>query len=718
MGFLSPMVLAALAAVSIPIAIHLLNKFRVRQTQWAAMRFVQDSLQKNRKKIQLEDLLLLILRCLVVALLVLAFAQPVLKKLLSGGELGGDGPVAAVILLDNSASMGQSDGVETRFELAKKAIRESLDSFEQGSSLAFYLVSNRADAMIAKPATDFTRIRRSLELAEMNDRSTDLARGITTAFEVLKPLMGNRREIHIYTDSQKPAWSGMEEIQRLQMENPGIAIKTYVQGKSGEDNLAVTGLIAEGGVPALNQASRFRVDVANYGNKIAESVRVTLGVNSEAPSDEALIPRIEPGSKQSVNLFVRFKAAGFHAVSATITPDRMPADNQRTTALRVVDKMRALIVEGEAGGLVVDRDGYFLANALAPVSFDKVAKYYLNIKTIPFIALARTDLAGYDIVFISNPGDLTADNTAALKKYVENGGSLVFFPGAKTNPERWNRDAVLKSLLPATWGARKKVEGNAKAPLLQSENYEHPVSSVWNDPSEGSLGTVSFKTWHPLLLRGDDNKEGAKVRVILRMANGDPALVESAFGRGRVAVFNSSATPQWSNLPLHPGFVALLQRLTGYMTGRDGVRLVLSPGEIFELEVPMELLGKDFSISRPGSEKERRPAGKVDLEGPRAVLRYRDTEKAGSYRIYIGQEEQPKAVFAVQTEAPESDTRQLAPEDLEKLKKAPEPGSASPGNTAPARMQVTREFWLALVWAAAFAFLAEMILAHYFSRQR
>ena len=128
MGFLNPWVLGGLAAVSVPIAMHLLNKFRIQRTRWAAMRFVQDSLRRNRRRLQIEDLLLLVLRCLVVAALVFAFARPVLQALVPGvlGG-GGDGPAATVVLLDNSASMGQSNGVSTRFEDGRRAIRETLD---------------------------------------------------------------------------------------------------------------------------------------------------------------------------------------------------------------------------------------------------------------------------------------------------------------------------------------------------------------------------------------------------------------------------------------------------------------------------------------------------------------------------------------------------------------------------------------------------------------
>lgn len=711
MGFLNPWVLAGLAAVSVPVAIHLLNKFRIQRTRWAAMRFVQDSLQRNRRRLQIEDLLLLILRCLVVAALVVAFARPVLQALVPGLLGGGDGPAATVVVLDNSASMGQSNGVTSRFEEGRKAIRDSLDQLAAGSQMALYLVSSRADALIAQPAADLPRFRRSLELAELSDRSTDLARGIRAGFEVLKPLSGQRREILIYTDSQTPGWSGLEDIRKLQASDPGIALKPMILGAAGEENLAVIGLQAEGGVPASGQPCRFRVDVANYGAKAVEGVRVTLAADAQAPSDETLIPRIEPGATQSVNLFVRFDAPGFHSVTAAIPPDRLAIDNQRATALQAVDRMGVLIVEGNGQGPAAERDGYFLANALAPVSSDRARKYYLAINTVPFAAMSRASLASYDTVFLCNPGALTDQAVAALKAYVTDGGNLVIFPGAQTDPAAWRKNASLSALLPATLGPRKS--GVTPPVAIQSEGFDHPVTAIWNDKAEGGLSAVKYSEYFPLEVKKGD----AKAAVILRLANGDAAAAEWLVGRGRVVLFNAPAVPQGNNLALHPGFVALTQRLMGYLNRGSAARLVLGPGDTFELPVAMELLGRDFSVVRPGEDKTRRPAGRVELAEQRAVVRYRDTDGVGAYQIFIGQDDHPSAVFAVQMNPVESDLRQAPREEIEALARVPS-DAAQPATAAAPRLQVKKEYWTALLWLAALLALAEAALAHRMSASR
>lgn len=717
MGFLNPWVLGGLAAVGVPIAIHLLNKFRVQRTRWAAMRFVQDSLKKNRQRLQFEDLILLILRCLVVVALAIAFARPVLKALVQGGAAAiGDGPAVTAVVLDNSASMGQSNGVSSRFDDGRKGVRELLDRASAGSQLAFFLVSNRADALIAKPAADLPRFRRSLELAELSDRSTNLAQGIRAAYESVKPFAGQRREILVYTDSQAPAWKGLDAIRKLQEANPDILLKPMVLGQSGEDNLAIIGLQAEGGVPAAGQPCRFRVDVANYGTKPAESVRVTISADDQAPSDESLLPRIEPGATQSVNLFVRLDTPGFHAVKASIPPDRLPVDNERATALQVVDRMGVLIVEGSSQAPAAERDGYFLANALAPISSDRKKSYYLNINTVPFASIGKVSFPSYDTVFLCNPGAITDQTATALKNYVSAGGNLVVFPGAKTDPAAWKKSAVFAELLPAVPGPKRT--GVQPPVSLQTDGFDHPVTAIWNDRSEGGLGAVKYTEYFPLELKQPTGQE-AKPSVVLRLSNNDAAAVEWSYGQGKVVIFNAPATPQGNNLMLHPGFVALTQRLMGYLNRGSSARLVLGPGETFEIPVAMELLGKDFSIIRPGKDTSKRPAGRVELSDQRSVLRYRDTDTVGSYRIFVGQDNHPSAVFAVQMDPAESDLRQANAQEIESLARPPESsGEAAAAQTSAPRLQVKTEFWTLFIWLAALLALAEAVLAHRMSQSR
>src|SRR6059036_3839729 len=126
MSFLNPIMLAGLAAVTIPILIHLLTRRKFQKVVWAAMRFIQASVEKNQKRMRLEDMILLAVRCLLLGLLALALARPAILS--NASDLFGQSKVTGVILLDNSQSMGMRDGTTTRFDKAKKAAEAALDS--------------------------------------------------------------------------------------------------------------------------------------------------------------------------------------------------------------------------------------------------------------------------------------------------------------------------------------------------------------------------------------------------------------------------------------------------------------------------------------------------------------------------------------------------------------------------------------------------------------
>src|SRR3954463_3345337 len=147
MGFLNPLLLFGLAAVLVPIIIHLLNRRKFQKVVWAAMRFIRTSVEKNQRRMRIEDLILLVLRCLLLALLAVALARPAFKN--SGADFLGQSKVTGVIILDNSESMGMSDGTATRFEKAKRAAEQALETMPSGSSTAILLASDIANGAIA-----------------------------------------------------------------------------------------------------------------------------------------------------------------------------------------------------------------------------------------------------------------------------------------------------------------------------------------------------------------------------------------------------------------------------------------------------------------------------------------------------------------------------------------------------------------------------------------
>ena len=154
MGFLNlPLFGLGALAVSVPIIIHLLNKRKFERVQWAAMRFLKVSVEQNQRRIQIEDLILLALRCLVLLILGMALARPILGCSAANALLGNQA-VTGVIVLDNSYSMSGTDGVKSRFDQAKLAADQVLSTMPPGSSVAVILASDVANAVIPEPTHD------------------------------------------------------------------------------------------------------------------------------------------------------------------------------------------------------------------------------------------------------------------------------------------------------------------------------------------------------------------------------------------------------------------------------------------------------------------------------------------------------------------------------------------------------------------------------------
>src|SRR5204862_4970665 len=211
MSFLNPLLLFGLGAIAVPIIIHLLNRRKFQKVIWAAMRFVKASVEQNQRRMRVEDMILLALRCLLVALLALALARPAILS--KASDLFGQSKVTGVIVLDNSYSMGVSDGTMTRFDKARDAALAAIDSLPSGSATAVLLASDVVQSAIPEPTFDMNLARKVILDAPLTDRASDLLPAIEKAIDVLRGRLAIRNEIYLITDGQAVGWSQLSEIQ-------------------------------------------------------------------------------------------------------------------------------------------------------------------------------------------------------------------------------------------------------------------------------------------------------------------------------------------------------------------------------------------------------------------------------------------------------------------------------------------------------------------------
>jgi hypothetical protein len=135
MTFVFPILLGGLALIGIPVLIHLIMRRKPRTLPFPAFRFLVKRHRKNLRKLRLRHLLLLSLRILILAAICLALARP--RAFSEGLGLGGDRPVAAVLVFDTSYSMEFTiTGGRSRLDEAKQRGLEVVDELPEGSRVA------------------------------------------------------------------------------------------------------------------------------------------------------------------------------------------------------------------------------------------------------------------------------------------------------------------------------------------------------------------------------------------------------------------------------------------------------------------------------------------------------------------------------------------------------------------------------------------------------
>ena len=727
MSFLNPWLLLGIAGIASPIIIHLLARKQIKRVVWAAMRFLKATVDRNKRKMTLEDILLLVARCLVVALIAFALARPALRSAGFGAIGAGE---TAILLLDHSGSMSTSDGVTSRFEKAVKAAEEVIDALPSGSAIAVWLVSDVIQDVIPEPTRDLALARKTIREAKRSDQATEWQPAIRKALQLLGRQSGPSKQLYVITDAQAAGWQNVQEARNLlEAARKEVQTKLVVVTEGEERNVAITKIQVMSAMVPAKQPARFEVSLANFGPEEARDVAVTLAIDDDPPSDEQIIESLPPtGEPKAISLYVTFSEPGVHTVTARLRPDRCSFDDTRTFALKVIADVDVLLVDGDPGLEPRESEVFYLRNALTPVPPEMRADYFIKTKTISAAELERVPFSDFEAVVLANVVDLSPAATTAMGAYVSAGGGLMVFPGSRISARFYNERLHTEAgLLPAAFGEpRGEAVDDTKAQRpqvyfhLQAKGYTHRITAPWVDPKSGTLGTAQFYRAFPIILGKTESAIGdiGPAAIVLSFGDGSPAIVERAFGAGRVLQFASTADTGWNDLPIRPVFLPLIHRALGYVLARHEDLLNTRAGSVFNFNARPELAGKDLRIVPPGQKMEDARARQLETHTQLPTLRHEDTSIAGGYRVAFSDDPSSNFRFAVQTDPAESALRELSPNNLEVLGQIARVIRWTPGADLRGAIQHERtgtELWLPLLLAVLGLAVAETVFGNRWS---
>ncbi len=609
MSFLAPLFLAALAAVAIPVLVHLTHKERKEPQVFPSLMFLQRIPFKTRRLQRIRHWLLFALRAAAVMLLVAAFARPFFSR---GGDPSAGGR-SVVVLLDRSASMGAAG----RWARAQREVRTAIAALEPGAVMTLIAFDDRAEA-VARHTAD----RPSLEGAAARVAPGSAAGRFGPALRLAASLLeerGGEGEVVVVSDFPQRAWTGDE----AGVLPAGTRLTTRDVGDSTLASVAVTSVVLEHGADGRTTVTA-RI-VATGGGPRARTVPVTL----EVAGRDVQTVRVSAGPAEPA--LARFDAIRDpeepRRSRVRVPADDLPADDAHHFVLGPAPRLPVLLVTrpGARPG-----DALYLRQALT-VARDPA----LPVTTRAANAVRAADLDGAAVVVLHDvpfPGGETGRRL--LERLRESAGLLVALGAQGSLPGE-----IGDSLGPALRPTDRAETGAAAA----AADATHPVYAGW-DGSRGDpfAGSRTFR-YRPL--------ERART-ALARFDDGTAALAAVRVGSGRVLVWGADLANRWSDLPLQPGFVPLMHGATRWLAGYAPAPTSFAVGEVAELARPA---AGSLVLERPDGRREA-----LDQEGPARVR----LDASGFWMVRGAAERAQALLLAANVPTEESDPARLDPAHL------------------------------------------------------
>ncbi|HEX9104231.1 MAG TPA: VWA domain-containing protein, partial [Polyangia bacterium] len=611
-------------------------------------------------------------------------------------------------VIDDSLSMSAERRGQALVEAARSRARRIVEALGGDSDAAIVLASRGGGAPVPQLSADRTKLERAITDLRPTYRPTDITGALKRGAQILENASRPERRVYLLSDLAAHGFSG--EPPWAAGRGPELVPIDLTDGKPVA-NRAIVDLKTEPAAHLGPRGVRVSIEVANFGAQAIKELPVTLRVDGKPVTKGLLdVPAHGTAQKRFFHVFTLSTnegEIGVHELAGELPPDALPADDRRFARVEVRRDLRVLVVDGDPRTSRRDDEVFYLETALRPGDRDDSQ---LDVTTVAPDEVGNRRLADFDVVFLCN---VKAPDGAALKDYVQHGGGLFIALGDNVDVDAY--DAALGDLLPQPLQALRTVgataadrdDGERQAAgagqRLGRVDRNHPLlAPLGEQHAVEALEAARFSRY--ALFR--PTAEAAQRQVLLRFADGAPALIESRYGEGRVLLWASTIDRDWTNLPIEPAFLPLVQQSTRY----------LARAPMREPEAPL-IVGQHHQIALRDGElrvEVTQPSGRQrtferDKVAGRKTLAFDATDEPGIYRVATAGRDgvmRPRrdATFVVNVDAAESDP---TPIDAARLKQLAAGGGAKLAAAAPKRRV---ELWHTLGAALLVLLLGEALL--------
>lgn len=514
-----------LAAASVPLLVHLVARTRPKERRFSSVVLLQELVRLQSRHAKPKDLILLLLRTLLCLCMALAFLLPYY-----GGSRDGEGGRALVMVLDDTASMGASDGQQVRMNAALSAAQSIVQNLAPNDRFNLATLAGYSHFVFEKPESARPLILRELARTQSRAAAGGAVREtLTAALKQVRNLPANvQGQVVLISDFQT---SGMKKaLEALEVQDGELCCVNVAQ-TSAVENTAVTAMRMTPAKPLPGQKVRLQVELRHYQGATPRSGTIPLNVSLSAGNLLLSHPcELECGSSSAAQFeLVAPDTPGDWLLTAEIEPDSYPGDNIRHLVVPVTDKLDCLAIATDRAHLG------FMLRALENIPF---------LRTLHLPAVPETKA---DFVVWHAPN---VDDVAAIQSRLAAGETVLIVPDMQ-------KDAALMPLLKGDSGY---LNGENRT---DGESWQVCVGD--NDDASFSLFDETALT-QELQKAGLYSRLGADIqkalppsaRVLMSYQDSVPALVRVPMGRANLLIWNMPVTARYSRLGFSPMFLPLL----------------------------------------------------------------------------------------------------------------------------------------------------------------
>ncbi len=658
MGLLSPWFLAGIAAVGLPVWLHLLRRYKRTPQPFSSLMFFERRVQSSVKHRRLRYLVLLAMRMALLMLLALTFANPFVNRTAARASRR----KLAVIAIDRSFSMRYGN----RMEQAKSEAHRVIGGLN-GREMAQVIALDSSVENMTAPEIDRGVLNRAVDSIQADDAASSYGE-FARALRMMDQTTGMELTVDFISDMQQTSMpAGFRDLQL----GPHTTLRLHKVASGDAANWAVETVTTAARVYD-SKHTRLAATIAGFTTQpAARSVSLVLDGRKIASKDVTV-----PANGRAQVEFLGFDVPyGMHKGEVRIAPeDKLPNDDSFAFSVTRSDPRRVLFLYA---------DGRANEALYYKTAMESASDTGLTIEPKP-IEQAPTDFSPYAFVVLSDVRELEQKVAQALCGYVSRGGAALVLVGP---------DTARAGRVPLSSDHASETRSTQGAGVVDTQ---HPALV-----GTGRFENVQFSDAARLIPK-------ANARVIAKLADGAPLLVEEAMGEGRVLIFASTLDNSTNDFPLHASFVPFVVQTGHYLAGTQEAPSSVVSGTPIALRQTREQ-GTAADVIGPDGKHE------LSLNDAAKSLDF-DLTQDGFYQVQRA--DGRRLLMAVDADRRESDLRTIPDETLALWRNTGNVSAVAQSGPVERQTQPWSLWRYAMILALAAALVESVFASRYLKEER